>query len=234
MQLAAQLEATLREFAASSAIEIRENSGRSIPFQGLSWEVRGAPEKPLLHLWSEQYNLTRRVLAITDRSEARLALAVERFGRGKPDRLEFVRLDFERPARVSVAVRFLVFEVELLRKARREWNRKLIGLARVADVDRSYDRRGTPRCGFWMFELLPAGLLQQVKLASKIPEQGGKGPVGPGDVCGSVCPRNGNDDGMGYVFDDVRQKYAERGEGTGILRHNDSHEAERPRQISGV
>ena len=100
MQLAAQLEATLREFASSSAIEIRENSGRSIPFQGLSWEVRGAPEKPLLHLWSEQYNLTRRVLAITDRSEARLALAVERFGRGKPDRLEFVRLDFERPARV--------------------------------------------------------------------------------------------------------------------------------------
>ena len=100
MQLAAQLEASLREFASSSAIEIRENSGRSISFQGLSWEVRGAPEKPLLHLWSEQYNLTRRVLAITDRSEARLALAVERFGRGKPDRLEFVRLDFERPARV--------------------------------------------------------------------------------------------------------------------------------------
>jgi hypothetical protein len=63
------------------------------------WEVRGTPEKPLLHLWSEQYHLTRRVLAITDRSETRLALAVERFGRGKPDRLEFVRLDFERPAR---------------------------------------------------------------------------------------------------------------------------------------
>ncbi len=65
----------------------------------MSWEVRGNGEKPLLHLWSEQFNLTRRVLAITDHSEQRLALAVERFGRAKPDRLEFIRREFERGAR---------------------------------------------------------------------------------------------------------------------------------------
>ena len=34
----------------------------------MSWEVRGSSEKPLLHLWSAQFNLTRRVLAITDHS----------------------------------------------------------------------------------------------------------------------------------------------------------------------
>lgn len=39
------------------------------------------------------------MLAITDHSEQRLALAVERFGRLKPDRLEFIRQDFERQAR---------------------------------------------------------------------------------------------------------------------------------------
>jgi hypothetical protein len=39
------------------------------------------------------------VLAITDHSHERLALAVERFGRSKPDRLEFIRVDFERSAR---------------------------------------------------------------------------------------------------------------------------------------
>ena len=99
MPLAAELEASLRELTTASAVELRENGGRSISFHGMSWEVRGAAEKPLLHLWSEEYNLTRRVLAITDHSESRLALAVERFGRNKPDRLEFVRLDFERPAR---------------------------------------------------------------------------------------------------------------------------------------
>src|SRR5712664_4195211 len=99
MELARELEASLREFAAAAPVEVRENGGRVAPLASLSWEVRGAAEKPLLHLWSAEYNLTRRVLAITDYSEQRLILAVERFGRSKPDRLEFVRVNFERSER---------------------------------------------------------------------------------------------------------------------------------------
>ncbi len=99
MDLSAELLACLKEFTADGAIEIRENGGRVAPFSGLSWEVRGAAEKPLLHLWSENYNLTRRVLAITDHSDQRLALAVERFGRAKPGRLEFIRMEYERNLR---------------------------------------------------------------------------------------------------------------------------------------
>src|SRR6267154_1023875 len=99
MELARELEASLREFSAAATVEVRENRGRVAPLASLSWEVRGAAEKPLLHLWSAEYNLTRRVLAITDHSEQRLILAVERFGRSKPDRLEFVRMNFERSAR---------------------------------------------------------------------------------------------------------------------------------------
>jgi hypothetical protein len=99
MPLAAELEATLREFAAGAPVELRENGGRVVPLSCLSWEVRGAAEKPLLHLWSAEFNLTRRVLAITDHSEQSLTLAVERFGRNKPDRLEFVRMNFDRSAR---------------------------------------------------------------------------------------------------------------------------------------
>jgi hypothetical protein len=98
VEFAAELQASLQEFTASGIVEVRENGGRVAPFSGMSWEVRGAGEKPLLHLWSEQFNLTRRVLAITDHSDRRLALAVERFGRAKPDRLEFIRRDFERSA----------------------------------------------------------------------------------------------------------------------------------------
>lgn len=99
MDLSAELQACLKEFTVAGGVEIRENGGRVAPFAGLSWEVRGVAEKPLLHLWSENYNLTRRVLAITDHSEQRLALAVERFGRSKPDRLEFIRIEFERTVR---------------------------------------------------------------------------------------------------------------------------------------
>ena len=99
MEFAAELQARLQEFTASGVVEVRENGGSVAPFSGMSWEVRGDGEKPLLHLWSEQFNLTRRVLAITDHSEQRLALAVERFGRAKPDRLEFIRREFERGPR---------------------------------------------------------------------------------------------------------------------------------------
>jgi len=99
VDFAAELQASLQEFTASGIVEVRENGGCIAPFSGMSWEVRGSGEKPLLHLWSEQLNLTRRVLAIIDHSEKRLALAVERFGRGKPDRLEFIRREFERGGR---------------------------------------------------------------------------------------------------------------------------------------
>ena len=100
MEFAAELQTRLKEFtAASGLIDIHENGGRVASFSGMSWEVRGNSERPLLHLWSEQLNLTRRVLAITDHSEQRLTLAVERFGRARPDRLEFVRREFERDAR---------------------------------------------------------------------------------------------------------------------------------------
>ena len=105
MLLASELEASLREFVVSAAIEVRE-SGRVARLSKLSWEVRGAAEKPLLHLWSEDYNVTRRVLAITDQSEQRLALAVERFGRSKPERLEFIRVAFDQSERETLRQAF--------------------------------------------------------------------------------------------------------------------------------
>jgi len=76
VEFAAELQASLQEFAASGIVEVREHGGSVAPFSGMYWEVHGEGEKPLLHLWSEQFNLTRRVLAITDHSEQRLALAV--------------------------------------------------------------------------------------------------------------------------------------------------------------
>lgn len=84
--------------AAASEVEVCENGSRFAPLAALEWEVRGQ-EAPLLHLWSEQHNLTRRVVAIAEHSEERLVLAVQRFGRAKPDRLEFLRLDHARPER---------------------------------------------------------------------------------------------------------------------------------------
>ncbi len=99
MEFAQELRASLQDFLAGAHIEIRENGSSITAVAPLSWEVRGDAGKPLLHLWAENCNVTRRVLAIADHSESRLALAVERFGRAKPERLEMVRLDFARPTK---------------------------------------------------------------------------------------------------------------------------------------
>lgn len=80
MELATELEALLRDLSSAPSVEVRENGGRVAVFAALSWEVRGARQEPLLRRWSDQHNLTRRVLAITDQTDQRLALAVERFG----------------------------------------------------------------------------------------------------------------------------------------------------------
>jgi hypothetical protein len=96
MNFAEELRAGLQDLFASGPIEIREGGGRTTPLAPLSWEVRGSADKPLLHLWSENCNVTRRVTAIADHSEERLVLAVERFGRPAPERMEIVRLAFKR------------------------------------------------------------------------------------------------------------------------------------------
>jgi len=102
MDLAEELRASLKDLFATGPIEIRENGGRTTPLAPLSWEVRGATDKPLLHLWAENCNVTRRVLAISDQSRERIMLAVERFGKTAPDRMEIVHLDFKRnPKQVS-------------------------------------------------------------------------------------------------------------------------------------
>jgi len=64
MELADEVEASLGAFASAGPVEVRENGVRLVPLETLSWEIRGSAEKPLLHIWSEQYNLTRRVLGI--------------------------------------------------------------------------------------------------------------------------------------------------------------------------
>jgi hypothetical protein len=94
MNLAEDLRASLQDILVSGTVEIRENGSRVTSASPLSWEIRGNAEKPLLHLWSENCNITRRVVAITDNSQDRLTLAVERFGRLRPERIEIVRLDY--------------------------------------------------------------------------------------------------------------------------------------------
>jgi len=133
--LASDLQDALREFSAAGPVELRDNGARVAPLSTLSWEVRGNSEKPLLHLWSENHNLTRRVLAITDHSEQRLALAVECFGRSRPDRLEFLRVEF---ARSPVELSRDALAQDVQRLCEREFpDDSLEALSTAADLEHS-------------------------------------------------------------------------------------------------
>jgi hypothetical protein len=66
--------------------------------------LRSSPpgKNTLIHLWSEERNLTRRLLSVKKRDHDCMVLEVQRFGKARPGRLEFLRRDNSRsPGRVT-------------------------------------------------------------------------------------------------------------------------------------
>ena len=93
----AELGRALEAMAASGA-EVHEDGEWLAEFAGLRCELRLEGKNSLVHLWSGERNLTRRILRVKERSERRIVLEVQRFGRSKPSRLAFLRTDGARPA----------------------------------------------------------------------------------------------------------------------------------------
>jgi len=114
VQLAEEIERALKELGAAGAVEVRENGGRLAAPASLEWELRGQGNSPLIHVWCGERNLTRRVLGIAEDSHDRLVLAVQRFGKAKPERLEFRRMDLERPQRQLAREEFFSWFKHLL------------------------------------------------------------------------------------------------------------------------
>jgi hypothetical protein len=94
----AELDRALGEMASSGKVEVREDGEWLAELAGLHCEVHSKGKNSLVHLWSDERNLTRRVLRVKEHSEDRIILEVQRFGRTKPGRLEFLRTDSARPA----------------------------------------------------------------------------------------------------------------------------------------
>lgn len=87
---AGELEHALAELAAGGGFQVYED-GRLVPEPGtMRFEVRSQAGRTRLHLWSESRTLVRTVARVVDRASGHLVLAVERFGKAKPGRLEFV------------------------------------------------------------------------------------------------------------------------------------------------
>ena len=98
----AELDRALGEMAASGSVQVREDGEWLAELAGLHCELRRQGKNSLVHLWSDERNLTRRVLRMKEHSENQIILEVQRFGRAKPSRLEFLRKDSRRsPERIT-------------------------------------------------------------------------------------------------------------------------------------
>jgi hypothetical protein len=92
-----ELGRALDAMAASGSAEVRED-GEWLPgLVALHCELHQVGSAPVVHLWSDTCNLTRRVVRIREQSGDRVILDVQRFGRAKPGRLEIQRADSPRP-----------------------------------------------------------------------------------------------------------------------------------------
>src|SRR5580704_6150603 len=90
MELAAELRRALDGLCAIGAPEVRENGEWLAGLEGVQYEVRPQGEAALLHLWSAQQSLVRRVLRVAEESRDRVVLEVGRLGYSRNAQLEFV------------------------------------------------------------------------------------------------------------------------------------------------
>jgi len=86
-----ELAQSLAEWSSSPSAEVREDGEWLAGLSQPRCELRQEGKQPLVHLWSEDRTLTRRILRVKERTQERIILEVQRFGRKTPGRLEFLR-----------------------------------------------------------------------------------------------------------------------------------------------
>jgi hypothetical protein len=90
MELAADLRRALDGLCAIGAPEVRENGEKLSGLAGVQYEVTAQGDAALLHLWSAQQSLVRRVLRVAEQSTDRVVLEVSRLGFSRNAQIEFV------------------------------------------------------------------------------------------------------------------------------------------------
>lgn len=95
MDLGDSLKEALDRLLSTGPVKVQENGSWIAPLEGFQYEVREKAGAILLHLWSSEATLVRRVGAVEENEDGRLTLRVTRFGRTREDRLEFLSNDRE-------------------------------------------------------------------------------------------------------------------------------------------
>lgn len=157
MELAAELRRALDAVRATGVPEVRENGERLAALAGAQYEVRADGDAALLHLWSTEQSLVRRVVRVTEESRERVLVEVSRFGYSRPAQLEFVADGTQREPRRAEREQF---SCRLRRLLTDNFPDETVeSLATSADLHHSISgsyTRGIMRCGSGAHAVLAA------------------------------------------------------------------------------
>jgi len=98
-----EIEKTLAGMVSAATVEIHEDGQWLAELSDLHYELKCEGKNSLVHLWSDERNLVRRILRVLEHTPRKIVFEVRRFGRNRPSRLEFLATDGPRSqSRVSV------------------------------------------------------------------------------------------------------------------------------------
>ena len=157
----AQLTSVLQEFLSRArCAAVLENDEELFVFaegeDSARYSISGDDTKCLLHLWSSERNLVRRVLACEAKKDS-LVLSVQRFGQAKPARLEIVRDRDRRTVAARKSARLAYARLLERVLARSFPDLTSSRLSSAVDLERSFGpicARGTLRRGRTTFAVL--------------------------------------------------------------------------------
>jgi hypothetical protein len=160
---AATLARALEEFLSHSRhAAVVEDRREIFDLRSARYSISGEHGKPLLHLWSEERNLVRRVLDC-ERHGSSLRLTVQRFGQSKPGKLEIILGGEGRSPEARKSAR-LAYEAVLQRVLEREYpNAHIEPLRSTMDLERSFSpvyARGLVGFGRGAFAVLGVNQLE--------------------------------------------------------------------------
>jgi hypothetical protein len=130
------LEQTLGRLVSAGSVEVHEDGEWLASLAGFRSEIRTQGKQTLIHLWSPEASFVRRILRISACESNRIQLDVQKFGVGKPARLEF--LGVPRP-RTAVRVGREQFRARFSRMLAEQFpDARVESLTTAADLKRSF------------------------------------------------------------------------------------------------
>lgn len=152
-----QLSRTLEDFLAGSReAAVTENGQVQFDLSAAKYSISGEHNKCLLHLWSPERNIVRRILDLEIKKDV-LRMSVQRLGQAHPARLEICRRHDQRTPTAKRAAR-AAYRHRLERLLQRRFaGFTIAGLRTSADLERSFGpvyTRGLIRRGQAAFAVL--------------------------------------------------------------------------------